>query len=48
MCLPKAAIVYCCLPNFQITVHKISEICNIMTENRIKVLISDSVSSKPQ
>lgn len=31
---------YLCLPNFQVTVHKISEILNVMTENRTKVLIS--------
>lgn len=31
---------YLCLPNFQVTAHKISEILNVMTENRTKMLIS--------
>lgn len=39
---------YLCLPNFQVTVHKISEILNVMTENRIiKVLVcSDTLALK--
>lgn len=36
-----------CLPNFQATVHKISEILNVMTENRIKVLICSALKSQP-
>lgn len=38
-----------CLPNFQVTVHKISEISNVMIENRIQVLIcSDTSALKSQ
>lgn len=36
-----------CLPNFQVTVHKISEVLNVMTENRIKVLICSALKSQP-
>lgn len=40
---------YLCLPNFQVAVHKISEILNVMAENRIKVLIcSGTLALKSQ
>lgn len=40
---------YLSLLNFQLTVHKINEIINVMTENRIKVLIcSDTSALKSQ
>lgn len=46
----KTAFMYLCLPNFQVTVHKISEILNVMTENRISALISSdtlALKSRP-
>lgn len=36
-----ASFMYSCLPNFQVTVHKI-EFLNVMTENRMKVLMSSA------
>lgn len=45
----KAAFMHLCLPKFQVTVHKISEILTVMTENRTKALISsDTLSLKSQ
>lgn len=42
-----ASFMYPCLPNFQVTVHKINEFLNVMTENRMEVLMSsDSLAMK--
>lgn len=44
----KAALMYLCLPSFQVTVHRISEIL-VMTENRTKALTSsDALALKSQ
>lgn len=49
MYLFKTAFKYLCLPNIQVTVHKISEVLNVMTENRTNVIIfPDTLVLKPQ